>query len=95
MRTESEISDEVQRLRDLIPKIWDKCPHASDNRDSIHAEIQVLEKRMTEGDVEAVFGNWESPDFSAYIFDSAVGAFDWMIGNSDDRSSDEWSLLLG
>lgn len=95
MRTESEIADEVQLLRDLLPKIWDKCPHASDNRDSIHAEIQVLEKRMMEEDVEAIFGNTDSPDFSAYRFDSAFGAFEWMIGRSDERSSDEWALLLG
>ncbi len=95
MKSELEIADEVQRLRDLLPKIWDRCDHASVNRASIHAEITVLEKRMTEEEVEAAFGNNDSPEYQAYIFDSALGAFDWMVGKSDDRSSDEWSLLLG
>lgn len=95
MRTELEIAEEAQRLKDLLPKIWDRCDHASVNRASIHAEIKVLEKCMAEEEVEAAFGNKESPEYQAYIFDSALGALYWMVGKSDDRSSDEWSLLLG
>jgi hypothetical protein len=95
MRTESEIADEVQRLRDLLPKIWEGCEYASLNRTSIQAEIAVLEKRMMERDVEAAFGNDESPEFQAYIFDSALRAFKWMVGKWDGRSSDDWAALLG
>lgn len=93
-RTEAEIAAEVLSLRNLLPKIWEGCDHARVNKAAINAEIQVLEQRMPIDVVEATYGNDSCPEYQPYIFDSALGAHSWMVGESNERSSDEWTLLL-
>ena len=43
IKSSTEISDEIQLLRDQLPKIWDGCEYADLNRTSIRAQIEVLE----------------------------------------------------
>ena len=94
VKSSTEISDEIQLLRDQLPKIWDGCEYADLNRTSIRAQIEVLEKRMAEDAVATAYGDSDSPDYVPYVYDSALTACHWMIGKSKNRPNDDWSGLL-
>ena len=57
-----------------------------DNRGAIRAQIRVLREGMDEDEIH---DEWDEDD-EHYIFDSAVGAAQWMDGEDYMKPSEDW-----
>lgn len=89
----TEVEAEIKLLRDLHLTVRATSDLGDDHRAAISAQIAVLEKRMTLDTVHEIYGD----GFVHYVFDAALNAYDWMIGDLTDeegKPSDEWAALV-
>lgn len=87
MRTDAEITEEIQRLRTgktLVPRTG----VLGDNHQAIDIQIEVLEKRLCEEDI---FTRWGLDDHHR---NNAMDAYLWLTREMDETPSAGWAPWL-
>lgn len=87
--TDAEIDAEIEKLKEMKPKVRQFGVFGNDNHAAIEAQIKVLARRLSEDEAEDKYV--EAPDASR---DSAVEAARWIGGEAEDGSPSEgWAPL--
>jgi hypothetical protein len=89
MRTEKAIKDEIEVLMKIKPRIRQFTAFRDDNHAAIEAQIDVLNDRLDEEEIEKL---WPT-DEQEHLNQSAVEAYRWMTGERDEGLADEWEPL--
>lgn len=95
MRTVSEITAEIQKLKDIKPKVRRKTLFGEDNHEAIDIQIHVLEKVMTESKIYDTYDSVGDDDIDhdegrgERQLDNAMHAFRWMHGD-EEKLSEDW-----
>lgn len=80
--TIEQIQNEIEQLKELKPKIRHYSAFGDDNRASVQAQIDVLERGMDE---DGIYNRWDEGERDMNIRDAALGALQWMTnGETDD-----------
>lgn len=90
MRNQDEIDQEIKILRELKQRVPSSSAFGDDNDGAIEAQIKVLEEGIEPADMDDNFDE----DEDTYVYDSALGAAEWLSGRSDESPSGEWSFAL-
>lgn len=86
VKTDKQRNSEIAALEAIQPKVRPMSIFGDDNRQAIGAEINVLQKMMTNEQIHSRYG-------TEYIRDSALFARQWLEGEVDEGLADEWKLL--
>lgn len=89
-KTSQQIADEIKALIDLKPLIPSQSGFGDDNDGAITAQIEVLRDNLN---FDAIDENRDSGEWDDYVYDSAIGALDWIDGRSKDSPSHDWKPL--
>lgn len=95
MRTQEEIDIEIAALKEIKPRIRERNGFGEDNHAAIDCQIEVLERKMDEGEV------WDRNENAAEdeLFvtdrerDNAMEAVRWLAGE-DEVPSEAWKEML-
>lgn len=94
LRTNKELNDEIAALSALKTTIPKMTMFGNNNHEKLDAQIEVLEQRMTEKQVEQRFYQDESDDLyqdgDNDLWSNAGDAHRWMIGEEDESPSSGW-----
>lgn len=93
----NEVQEEIGKLQGMREDVREFSLFGDNNRDAIDAQIEVLEKSMSEADIYDRSED-ESGDWNQHIFESALFAHHWRTGDSeveDGSPSDTWQSLVG
>lgn len=88
-KTEAEIIAEIQKLKDIRPKVRPTSFFGDNNLAGVDAMIRVLEERMDEDKVYGVFeGDPDNEEYESDIdlVNTALDAVRWMKGEHDTPS---------
>jgi hypothetical protein len=80
MREQQDILDEIQRLEAIKPRVRRMTIFNDDNHAAIDAQIQVLVGRLSLNDICDSWNDEDDEDFSQYVLDCALEAYEWMTG---------------
>jgi hypothetical protein len=82
------IQDQLTKLKEMKPKVRHFSMFGDDNQAAIEAQIQVIEKDMTEDDI---YDEYES----YYDIHSALEARQWLDGDSEYVTlTENWEGLI-
>jgi hypothetical protein len=93
-KTKEQIEAEIAALKELKPKIRARSIFGDDHHAAIDAQLDVLEKRLSENAVFDQFGTDEDLDRSQSVFDAAMDARNWMDGQDVETPSVSWKGLV-
>jgi hypothetical protein len=87
------VQKEIAELKRLAPIIRQRTAFGDSNRAKIDAEIRVLEKNMTQDQIEE---HWDGDSESERaLFWSAFEAREWLDGDSEEETlSESWLPLV-
>jgi hypothetical protein len=90
-KTQEETNEEINRLREMQPKVRRYTAFGDDNHEAIEAEIQALEENATEEETY----DWEKDgEFSQHACESARSVILWRDGEEDESPSESWEPLV-
>jgi hypothetical protein len=93
MREQQEILDEIQRLEAIKSRVRRYTAFNDDNHAAIDAQIQVLVGRLSLNDIYDSWNDEDDEDFSQYVLDCALEAYNWMADSSERAPvSTDWEL---
>jgi len=86
---QEQVKAEIEKLKEMKPKIRRYTAFGEDNRAAIEAQIRVLERGW---DFKEIYDRY---DDNEHELDAAMDARDWLIGESDEKSlSENWQGLV-
>lgn len=85
MRTLEEVRAEVKSLQEIKPKVIQTTFFGDDNHAAIDAQIEVLERRLSEN---TIFDKWDND----YLRDAALEARAW-LDSEVESLTDSWKSL--
>lgn len=90
--TKRQITAQVTKLKEIAAKpTFRKTTMFGDRNDeAIQAQIEVLEKRLPEGEI---FDREDSGMWPEHVSTSARDAAAWLWGDSTDKPADGWEGL--
>src|ERR1700722_18384016 len=96
--TQEEIQDQIKRLRAIQPTVLRHSAFGDNHHDAIFAQIDVLEKRMSES---SIFDNFPPEDEededgqpgAQNVHDAAMDARRWLEGEWDAKFSGASDLV--
>lgn len=91
--TDKQVKAEIENLKELKPKIQQYSMFGDDNHKHLDAQVQVLQKRMTEEQVYEKFEDSDNPDSTSDIVSNARDAAMWLIGE-EEAPSKGWQSLV-
>jgi hypothetical protein len=93
MKTTRQINAEAKALRKLKPRVPAKTYFGEDNHAAIDAQIEVLEKQLTEKQIETRWYQDETAeefrDGDNRLWDEARYARSWIDGDESDAPSSQ------
>jgi len=89
-----KVASEIEKLKEMAPKIRQTDAFGGDNRAKIDAQIQVLEEEMDEDDIYDEWNDDEDPDSTYDIVSCARDAMEWRDGDRKESPSSEWKNLV-
>ena len=94
--TEAEVAAEIAKLKAMKPRVRQFSHFGDDNWAAIDAQVAVLERRMSEANIFAEWGEGDDVDDDGTnpIIDSAMDALAWAKGDDDEPCSVGWEPLL-
>jgi hypothetical protein len=93
MRTKQQIEEEVERLKSMKTRVIHYTITGEDNHAAMEAQIEVLQKRMTQEDVDLAFGD-PFDDEESNIYANAQQAYNWMVEDDESLPSFKWAELV-
>ena len=99
-RTDKAVQAEIEKLKTLIDRIPRITGFGDDNREAIHAEIDVLKLRMTEKEIDD--RSWfedededvrDESKWSPHTHGIAMAACNWMNGYLSQSPSSGWEVI--
>ena len=81
MKTQKEIDEQIQKLKDVRPKVRPFSVFGTDNLEGLDAQIRVLEKDM---DSDDIWDRWDRDEEDVDIRSNAEGALEWREGESEE-----------
>lgn len=87
MRSKAEIGEAIAKLTAMRPHIVPRSGFGDDNLAGLDAQLRVLEKQMSEDDVNE---HWDR-EGDSYVRDAAAEAAAWLAGEDNDEAFD-WPL---
>jgi hypothetical protein len=93
--TNEQVAAEIAKLKEIQPKVRETSLFGDNNRDAIDAQINVLERRISNDAIYDMYGE-DSDDFAQNVLDSAVEARDYLDGHvvDDEIPSVSWATLI-
>lgn len=89
--TQKQVEAEINRLRDLQPRVRHFTMFHDDNRAAVGIQIRVLEGELDEDAVEEQLAN---EDITQHEYDNALEALQWLAGEGSTATlSEEWEPL--
>jgi hypothetical protein len=96
--TAEEIKVEIEKLREMKPKLPRTTKFGDDNHAAIDAEIEVLENDLDEDEIYSKGPEDEDHDdseWSQHQMEAALYTRQWMEGEAEDGSPSEgWAPLV-
>lgn len=84
-RSKEEVDAEIQRLKDIRPRLRPTTSFGEDNLEALEATIEALEEDLSESDC---WNKLDEEEWSQHVFDWAEPAVLWREGVSDDLPSE-------
>lgn len=98
--TPEAVAAEIAKLREMKPYVRARTGFGDDNHEAIDAQIEVLEKRLTDSAIYDRFqpiddesGEPDESGAGAHALDNALEARRWLEGEEKDAPSVGWSEL--
>ncbi len=89
--TLTEQQAEVEALKKMKPKVRHRTASGDDNRAAIEAQIEVIEKRMTD---DQIYDKLDEEEWNETLVDSANDARNWLTGDEPEPPSKGWAELV-
>lgn len=95
--TDKQVQTEIELLRAMKPKVRRTSSFGDNHHDAIEAQIEVLEKDMSE---DSIFdrleeeGEDDDAKWRQNVVDSALEARRWLDGDEKDVPSKGWKELM-
>ncbi len=81
MKTQKEIDAQIQRLKDVRPKVRPFSFFGTDNLECLDAMVRVLEQDM---DSDDIWDRWDRDEEDFDVRSNADGALKWREGESEE-----------
>lgn len=88
-----EVAEEVQKLRELRPKVERFQSSGEDAWLVIDAQIDVLENTLDQNEILGMYGDTTSEEFDEHELNGALNACKWVEGDELVSPSEHWSLF--
>lgn len=89
------IQAEILKLKEIKPRVRPTSIFGDDHRDAIEAQITVLSELMDTRKIYSQYGDEDLDGFAENVLESALEAFYWYTGESDEGTPSEgWTELI-
>lgn len=89
-RTQEEIEQQIDRLKEIRPKVRPYTAFGDDNLAKLDAQVKVLEEDM---DSDDIWDEWPQEESDMEIRMAAEKACNWLVGESEsDDLAEDWPL---
>lgn len=98
-KSQDEVTQEIEKLRVMLPKVRPFTMFGDNNRYAIEAQIEALETEMDDDDI---FAKLEEEDLDGelvgewpqHTVDAALSAAQWRDGDEEMCPSESWKDLV-